>query len=229
MSDPAEAATRLAVYDMDLTITAPASWTPWLLDWLTHEAPWRAPLLPVLLPTLLGFPLGLVDRKRLKEQAQRLVMGANVPETRLAAAAKAFADRFGPRAERADALASIARDRAEGFRILIATASSEYYVRHLAARWGIADVIATRNLGDGVHVSHRIDGPNCYGEAKLAAVAAWCARQGLARDALFVRAYSDHQADLPLLEWADEPLVVAPKPKMAGIAAARGWPVRQWR
>lgn len=229
MSLPEDGRARLAVYDMDLTITAPASWTPWLMHWLRHEAPWRALLLPLLLPALLGFPLGLADRKRLKEVAQRIVIGARVPEARLDSAARAFAEEFAPRAERQEALASIARDRAEGFRILLATASSAYYARHLAARWGITDVIATRNERDGDAVLPRIEGPNRYGVDKLAAIEAWCAAQGLARERLFVRAYSDHQADLPLLEWADEPQVVSPGRRMARIAAERGWPVRPWR
>jgi HAD superfamily phosphoserine phosphatase-like hydrolase len=229
MTGAADGRTRLAVYDMDLTITAPASWTPWLLHWLGHEAPARAVLLPLMLPALAGFPLGLVDRKRLKEVAQRLVIGASVPEPRLDAAARAFAGRFAARAERPDALASIGSDRAEGFRILLATASSAYYVRHMAARWGVADVVATRNRRDGGSVSNRIDGANCYGPDKLAAIETWCEAQGLERSALFVRAYSDHQADLPLLQWADEPIVISPAPRMAALAAALGWPVRQWR
>ncbi|MFN7177039.1 MAG: HAD family hydrolase [Thermaurantiacus sp.] len=229
MSVPHDDCTRLAVYDMDLTITAPPSWTPWLLYWLRHEAPWRALLLPLALPFLIGFPLGLVDRKRLKEVAHRLVIGARIPKTRLERAARAFAARFAVRATRSDALAAIEQDRADGFRILVATASSTHYVRHLAAGWGIGDVVATRNVQDGATVFSRIDGPNCYGADKLAAIEAWCRAEGLSRDRLFVRAYSDHRADLPLLDWADEPVVISPKPAMARIAAARGWPVRQWQ
>lgn len=229
MTAPPQGGTRLAIYDMDLTITGRASWTPWLLDWASHEAPWRLLLLPLMLGPLLGYALGRLDRKALKEAAQRLMIGDRVEESRLDRRARRFAERFAARHQRADALAQMAADRAAGFRILIATASSRYYVRHLAALWGVADVVATENAREGGHILARIEGPNCYGAAKLALVEAWCAREGLARAALFVRAYSDHESDAPLLAWADEAIVVAPARRMARLAAARGWPVRQWR
>ncbi len=220
---------RLAVYDMDLTLTDRASWTPWLLHWVRHEAPWRLLLAPLLLGPLAGFALGLVDRRRLKEAAHALMMGRRVDAARLERRARVFADRFCARHERPDALAQIARDRAEGFRILLATASSAFYVRHMAARWGIADVVATANRSTGGLVLCRIDGPNCYGADKLALVEAWCRREGIARGGAEVRAYSDHEADVPLLSWADQPTVISPGRRMARIAAARGWPVRRWQ
>jgi HAD superfamily phosphoserine phosphatase-like hydrolase len=220
---------RLAVYDMDLTITSRASWNAWLVHWAVHEAPWRLLLVPLILGPVLAYGLGCLDRKRLKELSHRLFIGRAVDAARLDARARTFARDFGARTEREDALACIAADRAQGFRILLATASSDYYARHLAARWGVFDVIATRNkTGEGT-VLHQIDGPNCYGADKLALVEAWCARQGIAPAQAEIRAYSDHQADVPLLAWADAPVVVRPKRRMAALAAQRGWPVRPWR
>jgi len=229
MSGAPRARLRLAVYDMDLTITSRSSWTPWLLSWAWHEARWRLLLLPLMLGPGLAFLLRALDRRALKEEAQRLLMGPSVPLVRLDARARRFAEAFAARYQRADALRQMAEDRQAGFRLLIATASSRYYVRHLACLWGVADLVATDNARDGASVLAAIDGPNCRGPAKLALVEAWLARQGLDRRALYVRAYSDHPSDLPLLDWADEPVVVNPGPRMARLAAARGWPVRRWR
>jgi HAD superfamily phosphoserine phosphatase-like hydrolase len=220
---------RLAVYDMDLTITDRASWTPWLLHWAWHEAPWRLLLAPLLLVPALGFALGLLGRKGLKQAAQAVLMGRHVDARRIGHRAQRFAERFAARHERHDALCQIAADRAEGFRILIATASSAYYVRAMAARWGVADVVATANVESGGRVSHRIAGPNCYGADKLALVEAWCRAEGLRRETMEVRAYSDHPSDAPLLAWADAPAVIGPGRRMARLAAARGWPVRRWK
>ena len=37
--------------------------------------------------------------------------------------------------------------------------------------------------------------------------------------------YSDSTNDLPLLEWATDPVATNPSPALAEIATARGWPV----
>ena len=76
--------------------------------------------------------------------------------------------------------------------------------------------------------SPRIEGANCYGPAKLAMIEAWLAEQGLIRDAVTVRFYSDHASDQPAFEWADEPVAVNPHARLARLAATRGWQVEDW-
>lgn len=213
---------KLAVYDMDRTITRRPSWLPWLLFWARREAPWRLLLLPLALGPLALYPL--LGRKGLKEAMQRLLMGARVPLGRVEAAAEAFAASFGAAAERPAALARIAADRAEGFELVLATASCRYYAEALARRWGFAQVIATENVIEDGHLSHRIAGENCYGEAKARRLRAWLG--GRRPDAL--RAYSDHVSDAPLLAMATEPVAVSPSPALARLAAARGWRSVSW-
>lgn len=213
---------KLALYDMDRTITRRSSWLPWLLFFARHEAPWRLLLLPLALVPLALYPA--LGRKGVKEAMQWLLMGPSVTEDRVAARARAFAAAFGARAERPEALARIARDRAEGRVVVIVTASARYYVEALAARWGVAHVLATENCRAGGRISHRIAGANCYGAEKVARVRAWLA----GRVPESVRAYSDHPSDLPLLELAAEPVAVSPTPALARLAAVRGWPCVSW-
>ncbi|WP_448582240.1 HAD family hydrolase [Thermaurantiacus sp.] len=213
---------KLALYDMDRTITREPSWLPWLLFWARTEAPWRLLLLPLVAVPLVLYPA--LGRKGVKQVMQWLLMGASVPEARVAARAQQFAADFGARAERQDALARIAADRAEGHDVVLVTASSRYYVEALAQRWGIAHVIATENVRDGGAITHRIAGENCYGGEKVARLHAWLA----GRVPASVRAYSDHASDAPLLELADEPVAVSPSAALSRVAAARGWKQVIW-
>ncbi|MFA7439609.1 MAG: HAD-IB family phosphatase [Sphingomonadaceae bacterium] len=214
---------KLAIYDMDKTITRIPSWMPWLLFYALHNAPWRLALLPLAVVPAAGFLLKLTDRKGLKEATQALLMGRRVQTARVERTAAAFAARFGAAQELPGALAQIAADRADGWRILIATASCGYYARHMAARWGVEEVIATANFTDGEFLTNRIDGENCYGGAKRAML-----EEKFPQRAERIRFYSDHVSDLPALLWADEAVAANPSPPLRAEAQRRGWPICEW-
>lgn len=213
---------RIAVYDMDRTITRRPSWMPWLMFWVRREAPWRLLLLPALGVLLALYPL--LGRQRLKEAMQWLLMGPAVPLDRVAARADEFAGRFGAAAELPRALARMAADRAEGFTIVVATASCRFYAAALARRWGADALIATENEEDRGRLRFRIAGANCYGEEKRRRVEAWIAGRQVER----FRFYSDHVSDLPSFLLAHEPVAANPSPALAREARARGWPVFNW-
>lgn len=222
---------RLAIYDMDKTITRAPTWTRFLVAYAGARAPWRLALLPVAGLAALGYAVRLVGRGRLKEIAQRLLMGLRVAPTAIAPVAAAFADRLMAGGIYPAALARIAADRAEGCRIVLATASCRFYVEAIAAALGIAasDVIATDNQRDGQgNILPRLAGENCYGAAKLAMIQAWLAGQGIPRGEARVRFYSDHVSDAPTLEWADEAYAVKPHAPLLAMARERGWGMLEW-
>lgn len=220
---------RLAIYDMDKTITRDATWMPFLMHAARAHAPWRLALLPAAGIATLGYALKLIDRGTLKQATQRLLLGSALPPEQLHAIAEDFADEVCRQGTFDGARARIAADREAGYRIVLATASFGYYAGRIAARLGIADVIATgsRLASDG-RVLARIEGQNCYGAVKLAMIEAWFAEQGIDRADAMVRFYSDHVSDAPALEWADEPFAVNAHGPLRALAARRGWPVLDW-
>jgi phosphatidylglycerophosphatase C len=213
---------KLALYDMDRTITRRPSWMAWLLFWAQREAPWRLLLLPALPLVLAWYPL--FGRRGLKQAMQRLLMGRRVEGDRVRARAAEFAQTFGAAAERPEALAQMAREKAEGWTVAIATASCRHYAEALASRWGVDALVATENRWEGGCLTHRIAGANCYGEAKAQMVADWLSDRKLEA----MRFYSDHVSDAPLFEVATEPVAVSPSAALARLAAARGWRVVSW-
>uniref|UniRef100_UPI001575FEB9 HAD family hydrolase n=1 Tax=Sphingomonas bacterium TaxID=1895847 RepID=UPI001575FEB9 len=197
--------TDLAIYDMDRTITRAGTYTPFLIHAAARIAPWRLVLAPLVPLVMAAYACRLIDRRRLKEVVQRLLLGRAVPRARLSRAAESFADLTIKANLRPGAIRRIAEDRTAGRRLVLATASYRFYVEPIAARLGFDDVIATGSitgLDDIIHA--RIDGENNYGPAKLRLIEAWCAREGIARAEVRVRFYSDHVSDAPALEWADE-------------------------
>lgn len=222
-------ARRLAIYDMDKTLTRRATWTPFLIHAARARAPWRLALLPVAGLASLAYLAKAIDRARLKAITHRLMIGRAIPPADLARVAETFADDVAQTNLFADARVRVEADRAAGWEPVLATASHGYYATAIAARLNIATVIATaaRRDADG-NVLAGLEGENCYGPAKLRLIEAWLAREGIARDDIQVRFYSDHVSDAPVLEWADEPFAVNAHGPLRRLAAAKGWPVLDW-
>lgn len=229
-AQPPETGVEIAVYDLDRTLTDSGSWVPFIVHWLRREAPARLVFVPLVALAGMAHGLGLVSRGRLKEIAHRWLIGPRVAADRLDGVAQDFAGRFLAAHALAPARAALAADAAAGRRLLIASASHGYYVRALAAGLGVANVVATEARRAGGVVLNRLDGPNCYGAAKRAAVEAWLRAQGLA--GAVVHFTSDHHSDLPCFELAlasgGTVRCANPSPRLAAMAVARGWPVVRW-
>ncbi|WP_404335649.1 HAD family hydrolase [Sphingomonas sp. MMS12-HWE2-04] len=221
---------HLAIYDMDKTITAQATWTRFLIHAAKARAPWRLALLPAAAIAGLGYLLKRIDRAGLKQITHRLLLGGALSPEALERVGQSFAEAEVTHGVLAGARERIAADRAAGYRLVMATASHGYYARAIAQRLGFDDVIATEARRDGNgHVLSLIEGENCYGGAKLRLVEKWMAQNGVVRSEVHVRAYSDHVSDAPLLEWADEPFAVNAHGPLAALAKARSWPELDWR
>ena len=219
--------TDFAIYDMDRTVTRRATYTPFLLHCAARRAPWRLLLLPLVVASMIAYVLKIIDRGRLKEINHRLLLGHKRHPSELKPLVESFADRTVASNIRPGARAAISRDKAEGRRVVLATASYRLYAEAIAVRLGFDDVIGTGSIiGLDERVHARIEGENCYGPAKLRMVSAWLDKSGLERG--HVRFYSDHASDAPVFEWADEAVAVNPHAKLARLAATRGWSVEDW-
>jgi phosphoserine phosphatase len=112
----------------------------------------------------------------------------------------------------------------------MATASYRLYAAAIARRLGFDDVIATDTMRDSAgRIVARIDGANCYGRGKLDMIEAWLKREGLEREALHIRFYSDHISDAHVHRWSDEPVAANAHERLARLAQAEGWEVVDWR
>lgn len=221
--------TEIAIYDMDRTITRRATWTPFLIFAARRFEPWRLLLLPAVVGVSIAYLLRLIDRGRLKEVNQHLLLGHTLQPERLAAIGEEFAERTLRDNVHPQAFALIEADREAGRRLVLATASFAYYVVPLARRLGFDVAIATGSARreDGL-VLARIDGENCYAEGKLRLLHRWMEQEKLERGDFTARFYSDSASDMPAFEWADERFAVNPTSRLRRIAEKRGWPIYAW-
>jgi HAD superfamily hydrolase (TIGR01490 family) len=219
----------LAIYDMDRTVTKRPTYTPFLLHCALRRAPWRLLFLPLVAVWMIAYGLGLIDRARLKEVNHQLLIGAHIHPSELKPLVDSFADAQAARNIRPGARKAIARDKAEGRRLVLATASYRLYADAIGERLGFDDVIGTGSvigLDDRVHA--KIAGENCYGPAKKRMIAEWVAKSGLKGVHGHVRFYSDHVSDQPVFEWADQAIAVNPHGKLRRLAEQRGWQIEDW-
>jgi HAD superfamily hydrolase (TIGR01490 family) len=220
---------ELAIYDMDRTVTRGPTYTPFLLHCALRRAPWRLIFLPVVAMSMIAYGLRLIDRGRLKEINHHLLLGHRVHLSELRPLVDSFAERQVAANIRPGALEAIARDKAQGRRVVLATASYRLYADAIAERLGFDDVIGTGSIiGLDERVHAKIAGENSYGPAKLRMIADWVEQSGLKGVHGHVRFYSDHVSDQPAFEWADEPVAVNPHGKLRRLAEQRGWAIEDW-
>ena len=219
--------TDLAIYDMDRTITRRATYTPFLIHCARQTAPWRLAFAPAVAGSMAGYAAKLIDRARLKEINHHLLLGYARSDAEMKPLVDSFADATIATNIQPGAIRAIARDRTEGRRLVMATASYALYVDAIAERLGFDDVIATKSvLGADGRVMARIDGDNCYGPAKLAMIRDWLSAAQVERG--HVRFYSDHVSDTPVFDWADEAVAVNPSRGLEKLAKQRGWKIEDW-
>ncbi|GLV22393.1 hypothetical protein TomMM35A_22420 [Sphingobium sp. TomMM35A] len=220
---------RLAIYDMDRTVTFSGTYTGFLIHVSKAMAPWRLVLLPCVILLMLAYVFKLISRQRLKELNQALMIGFNVERAKLMPHVESYAAKVVANNVRAGALEQIARDRADGYRLVLATASYRLYVEPIARRLGFDAVIATDHLSQDLrYVRAKIAGENCYDTGKLRMIKAWMAAEAIDREQAQIRAYSDHVSDAPMLEFADMAFASNPHKPLARLAAAKGWPRVDW-
>ena len=219
----------LAVYDLDRTITRHATYTPFLIHCALRRAPWRLLFLPLVILSMLAYVARIIDRAKLKEINHALLIGRHIHPRDLKPLVDSFAEATVAENIRPGARRAIARDKGQGRRLVLATASYRLYAEAIAERLGFDDVIGTGSIiGLDERVHARIMGENCYGPAKLRMIADWVEKSGLTGKHGHVRFYSDHASDQPAFEWADEPVAVNPHDKLRRLAMARGWQVEDW-
>ncbi len=122
---------------------------------------------------------------------------------------------------------AVARHRAAGDILAIATAATPYVTRPLARSLRIDHWIASElELDANGCFTGRIVPPFCFGEGKV--VRAEQLAKSLGFDLGEAVFYSDSYTDLPLLLRVGEPVIVNPDPRLAREAKKRGWRVEAW-
>ena len=221
MSSPSSA---VVVFDLDRTVTRAGTFTPFLLYCMPLGLTLAGRMLRGFLAAI-AYVAGRGTRSSFKARLLDLSI-AGASRAQVQAWSDGFVKRWAQTHIRPGALATIARHRAAGDHLILATASFDFYAQVFAEYLGLNHTIATASAwDDGGRLCAAVSGENCYGAAKLAAVQTYVA--GLPGTTRVV-AYSDHPTDLGLLRWADKGWAVNPNGELRRLALAHNLPVVDW-
>lgn len=124
---------------------------------------------------------------------------------------------------RPESMRLIEQHREAGRATYIISASPVELVEPLAKALGMTAGIGTRSkIVDGTY-SGELDGPFCYAEGKVEAIADIAARENFDLERCW--AYSDSASDLPMLRAVGHPVAVNPDAKLERMAGQEGWPI----
>ena len=218
----------VSVFDLDRTLTRRATYTAFLLHAARRRAPWRLALAPVAAVHFAAYGLGRISRKRLKERLQNLFLGPRVAKSEIDALAADYARRLRRGGFLRQGLVQIAEEKRQGRQIVLATAATAFYAGAIARELAVDELVCTQSVWEDDALTARIEGPNCYGEDKLAMLRARLERPERPRSALHVRVFSDHRSDACIMHWADQAFAVNPERRFRDYAGRMGWSVLSW-
>lgn len=198
---------RTVIFDLDGTLTKGDTYLPFLWVCLREFGFRKGSILLLPYYVLLYF-CGRMTNSRLKEIFLSAVL-SGIPLERLQPVSKRFVSALLKKKMNEPLTRALQLHLKEKHRVILATASVDLYVREIAERLGIPEVVCTSvEISDGT-LTGQILGRNCHGEEKAARLEELLALSDLQR-AVF---YTDHHSDLPLLMRVGEGFLVNPSLK----------------
>jgi len=215
---------RLAVFDLDGTITRRDTLVPYALGFVVRQRSWRLPALLLVLPAVLGHAIGLVDRGGLKSAFIRATLGG-CRRKDLERWTATFVDRLGADGLFAQAVEAIRTHARAGDHLVLLSASTDLYVPAIGQALGFQEVICTGVSWDGERLVGTLTTPNRRGEEKARCVAALRARH----PGMPAAAYGNAASDIAHLKLVEHGVLVNGSAAARRAAARAGITCTAWR
>jgi len=215
---------RLAVFDLDGTITRRDTLTPYVLGYVLRRRLWRLPALLFVLPAALGHAVGLVDRGGLKSAFIRATLGG-CRRKDLERWTATFIERLESRGLFRQALEAIQVHVRAGDHLVLLSASTDLYVPAIAQALGFQEALCTGLRWKGERLGGALVTPNRRGEEKVRCVVALRERFPGVQSA----AYGNAASDIPHLKLVEQGVLVNGSRRARRVAARLGITCVEWR
>ena len=184
----------IAFFDFDGTITTSDS----LAEFIRYQhgsTGFLAGLIPVI-PTIIGFKAGWVNRQHAKEKLMSAFF-SGIPEQTFEQLANTFAREKIPAILRPLAMAKLNWHKQQAHEIVIVSASPTYWLEPWCHTNGFRCIATELETVDG-KITGRIRGKNCHGEEKVRRIR----EKYTLSDYTDIYAYGDTSGDKPMLALA---------------------------
>lgn len=217
-SDQTAGPARLAVFDLDGTITRRDTLLPYVMGFPMSTSRKFLGVL-VFVGTLFLFVLGRRDHGQVKSAFIRSTLRGKT-RSQVRAWTAEFVPSLLKRGVFADALTRIAQHRKEGARLVLMSASTDLYVPEIGTALGFDEVICTGVQWDADHLEGYLTTPNRRGTEKTRCFEALLRTH----PGLTTAAYGNAGSDLDHMRLADQPLLVNASARSRRAAARLGIP-----
>jgi len=210
-----------AFFDLDHTLL-PHDTQALFCNFVLRREGWRRIFLAWFLPCLPLAALRILDRRLMKRVFFSFLWG--MEREKLAHYVDEFVATDFDAALHPEVVAEIERNREEGRRLVLNSASPTFYLEAVAAKLGFGDFVGSEmEIGERVAFLPRVVGPNNRREAKIAAMVERGIVPGDVEMLADSWAYSDSVADRPLLSLAEHGVMIHPDRKLEAMGLERGW------
>lgn len=214
---------RLALFDLDGTLTRRDTFFPFVLGLLwRHPARW--PRVALLLFPAIGYLLRRVDRGGLKGAIQHCLF-AGMSRAVISERSRRYASAVVPARLHPAAFEAFQGHLAAGDHVVVLSASTSLFVPDIGRALGANEVICTEVRWNGDQLDGRLAGPNRRDHEKSRVLAQLRARL----PGLPVIAYGNSGADLIHMFECEQAVYVNPGVAQAGILTQRGVRVVRWQ
>ena len=219
---------NLAIFDLDHTLTKKGTWSRFVLTTVKTRPHLWLPIIFAMAKNQWLYKRGRAPRCGVKKAMMRLTM-VGWPKEKVEAYAARFADNEFANGLRPGALEALAKHRAAGDTLMVASAAVDAVVRPICDRLGIAHYVATDMSYHDGKLAPEFSSENCYGPEKLVRVKAYLTQNPqLKQNHTKITMYSDSHSDLDVLLWADIGVAVDPSKRLKTLANQHGIEVVNW-
>ncbi|MGH8604352.1 MAG: HAD family hydrolase [Gammaproteobacteria bacterium] len=199
-------ARTIAIFDLDGTITRRDTYLPFLFM-CAREIGVKPPHV-LLAFHLVRYSIGAINNQTLKEAfLSKFLAGVHLKD--IEAISERFVEQLLEREINPRVSSALQEHLRQKHRVILATASFDLYITHLARKLGISEAVCTKAEVRAEKLTGRILGENCHGLVKLKRLEEILGERDW-DDCVF---YTDHHSDLPVLKKARRGYLVNPGTK----------------
>ncbi|MFX0548839.1 HAD-IB family hydrolase [Hathewaya histolytica] len=196
---------KLAIFDVDFTLTKKET----LLEFykfMLKKHPKFLIYIPRTVFSGLFYVLKFHDEKKTKEIFTRFIRG--IREEDMEDIVKEFYEKVLCRIIYKDSIDMIAKLKKEGCKVILISASPEFYLKSLYNIKEVDKIIGTRiSKKDGIY-QNKLEGENCKGEEKVRRLKSYIKEKNIDVDFKNSYMFSDSLADLPLFKLVGKPYLI---------------------